>query len=671
MGGILFVAILNIHLKFLIIMDEILKTLYLHLDSNTSYLLKNAECQLLVKLVYKYPEASVDEIYNHYGRIARRVDQGRFDDLVQHLLNRGEIEKKKGRLDLSTRMKKKIEKAHLESQERFQRMITSFEPYSSDKQSIEAWLSDTMVIFFKTFSDDWISDLCHKVDAFARRKDSVLGVIQNRTLNNKNLEKRDKEVLPGKFLDLILRREPDVASFLWEYGTSAFLARLIENSHAIDDLTFEAFRDSYCVLDTNILMHIGLEGSMYYDSLKILEEVFLELGINATVLYITKKEYVSAVGFKRDQVLKVAKSYDLEVLKQTDDQYLKTAIARGCTTEDDFQEFFSQLLIMPSYINENVPISLLDNDKCLEDIISSAQKDERKRKELNAIFHEITGRDKKENALVHDVGLIGGISYLRDKGKYFILSQEVSVNAYAKKKPFINNLPIAIRIDTLLNVLALNGGISLKSDCKTLFADIIREGLHPSKDTFTVPDLSIMLDKNDQISKLPPAKVAEIAQGIHNKRLLGASDSDITMYMTREIQGAKLEVVEDLSKVRLELSSEVRDKEHFRQQATKGENALRRNIEKEVRSEYKRATRFFWGKRIALAILIPVVMCLALYFAGVKEFLKEITLALFFACIGGIYSISRGRYRDRKRSKEDSIKEEVNRRLQDSLNKES
>ena len=663
-------AILSIHLKFLITMDEILKTLYLHLDSNTSYLLKNAECQLLMKLVYKYPKASVDEIYNHYGRIARRVDQGRFDDLVQHLLNQGEIEKKKGHLDLSRGIEKKIKKALLESQERFQRMVTSFEPYFSDKQSIEAWLFDTMVIFFKTFSDDWISDLCHKTDTFARRKDSVLGVIQKRTLNNKNIDKRDKEALPRKFLDLILRREPDVANFLWEYGTSAFSASLIENSYAINELTFSVFKDSYCVLDTNILMHIGLEGSIYYESLKILEEVFLELGMNASVLYITQREYISAVGFKRDQVLKVAKSYDLEVLKQTDDQYLKTAIARGCTTEDDFQEFFGQLLIMPSYINENVPISLLDNDKCLEDIISSAQKDEEKRRELNAIFKGVKGYDKKEYALVHDVGLIGGISYLRDKGKYFILSQEVSVNAYAKKKPLINGLPIAIHIDTLLNVLALNGG-ALKREYKTLFADIIREGLQPSRDTFTVPDLSIMLDKNDQISKLPPEKVAEIAQGIHNKRLLGASDRDITVYMTREIQGAKLEVMEDLAKVKLELSSEVRDKEHFRQQATKGENALRRKIEKEVRSEYKVATRFFWGKRIALAILIPVVMCLALYFAGVKEFLKEITLALFFACIGGIYSISRGRYRDRKRSKKDSIKEEVDRRLQDSLNKES
>lgn len=663
-------AVLSIHLKFLITMDEILKTLYLHLDTNTSYLLKNAECQLLVKLVYKYPKASVDEIYKAYKRIVGYVDQERFDGLVEYLLEHGEIEKKKGRLDLSKGKKKRIEKAHLESQERFQRMVTFFEPYDSDKKSIETWLSDTMVVFFKTFSDDWVSDLCHKVDTIARRRDSILEVIQKRTLSNKNIDKRDKECLPGKFLDLILRREPDVASFLWEYGTSAFSARLIENSHAIDDLTFAAFRDSYCILDTNILMHIGLEGSIYYDSLKILEEVFLELGINASVLYITKKEYVSAVGFKRDQILKVAEPYDLEVLRQIeDDQYLKTAIDRGCTTKDDFQEFFSQFLTIPCYIRKNVPILLLDNDKGLEDSILSSQKDEGKRKELNAIFHEITGRDKKEYALVHDVGLIGGISYLRDKGKYFILSQEVSVNAYAKKKPFVNNLPIAIRIDTLLNVLALNGGITLKSDYKTLFADIIREGLHPSKDTFTVPDLSIMLDKNDQISKLPPAKVAEIAQGIHNKRLLGVSESDITMYMTREIQGAKLEVVEDLVKVKLELSSQVRDTEHFRQQATKGENALRRKIEEEVRSEYKRATMCFWGSRVVLAIFILVLIYLALSIAGVKEVLKEILLFFLFACIGGIYSKSWGRYKDRKRSKKDSIKEEVDRRLQDSLNK--
>ena len=132
--------------------------------------------------------------------------------------------------------------------------------------------------------------------------------------------------------------------------------------------------------------------------------------------------------------LKVAEPYDLEVLRQIeDDQYLKTAIDRGCTTKDDFQEFFSQFLTIPCYIRKNVPILLLDNDKGLEDSILSSQKDEGKRKELNAIFHEITGRDKKEYALVHDVGLIGGISYLRDKGKYFILSQEVSVNAYAKK----------------------------------------------------------------------------------------------------------------------------------------------------------------------------------------------------------------------------------------------
>ena len=76
-------------------MDEILKTLYLHLDTNTSYLLKNAECQLLVKLVYKYPKASVDEIYKAYKRIVGYVDQERFDGLVEYLLEHGEIEKRR------------------------------------------------------------------------------------------------------------------------------------------------------------------------------------------------------------------------------------------------------------------------------------------------------------------------------------------------------------------------------------------------------------------------------------------------------------------------------------------------------------------------------------------------------------------------------------------------
>ena len=167
----------------------------------------------------------------------------------------------------------------------------------------------------------------------ARRRDSVLDVIRKRTSNNKLIDNKDKEALANKFIEFILRKEPDVTDFLWEYGTSAFAAKLINNSYSIDDFTIEAFKNSCCILDTNILMHIGLEYSEYYSSFKVIEDVFSELGINAGILYITQKEYISAVGYKKEQILKVVERYDTDVLRKTDDQYLQTAINRGSKTK--------------------------------------------------------------------------------------------------------------------------------------------------------------------------------------------------------------------------------------------------------------------------------------------------------------------------------------------------
>ncbi|OFQ08904.1 hypothetical protein HMPREF2955_00270 [Prevotella sp. HMSC073D09] len=312
-----------------------------------------------------------------------------------------------------------------------------------------------MMCFFGTFSDDWISDLCYKAGTIARRENSILDVIQKRTANNNELNKQDKETLPKKFLQMILMREPDVTNFLWEYGTSAFSAKLIKNSYTTDDLTLETFKDSYCILDTNILMHIGLESSEYYTSFKVLENIFKELGINVGILHITQNEYLAAVRSKKEQVMNLVAKYEQEVLEASNDQYLKTAIKRHCQTEEDYKRFFSCIEHVPKYIYKNSQIFLYDDDQALEDKIAKAQSDETKLSELNSIYKSVTGRDKKEYALLHDVGLINGAHYLREKGKYFILSQEVSVNTYAKKKPFVNELPIAMRIQTLLRVIQL------------------------------------------------------------------------------------------------------------------------------------------------------------------------------------------------------------------------
>lgn len=653
------------------IMDEILRSLYLRLDTNTSYLAKNAESQLLVKIIYQNPKTTFHNIFEGYQKIVKSITQQRLQELIDNLLIRQEISKYKGRYDISRSKRTKIEKAHTESRERFDRIVQSFAPYFSETKNIELWLSDIMICFFNTFSNDWMSDLCYNVSCVARRRDSVLDVIRKRTSNNKLIDNKDKEALATKFIEFILRKEPDVTDFLWEYGTSAFAAKLINNSYSIDDFTIEAFKNSCCILDTNILMHIGLEYSEYYSSFKVIEDVFSELGINAGILYITQKEYISAVGYKKEQILKVAERYDTDVLRKTDDQYLQTAIKRGCKTKEDFSRFFDKLLSPPEFINERIQISLLDDDKVLEDSVLSAQNDEGKQQELNSIFKSITGYDKKEQALLHDVGLISGANYLRESGKYFIMSQEVSVNEYAKKKPSVNDLPIAIRIETLLNILALNGGTHIISnDYKTLFADIIRGNLQPSKDAFTVPDLSIMLDKNEQISKLPPDKIVSIAQSIHRNRLLGISDEEITMDMTRKIQGAKIEVVEDLSKTQQELSSERRDKERYRIQASKGESALRKKIDTEVRAEYRKKSISFWIKKIVILLSLPVLLIVTLWIAGIKELLTELAIGSLVFVIGVFFSKNKKIYEERKRSKEENINKEVDRRLNELLKEE-
>lgn len=646
-------------------LDSVLHSMYLRLDTTTKYLAKNAESQLLVKIIFQHSNSTFEEICKYYKESIKVVNEDRLKDLISELIKNGEIIFKKKKYSIPRSKAEKIQAALIESQNRFQRIIKIFEPFFSDSRVVEIWLIDAMMCFFGTFSDDWISDLCYKADTIARRENSILDVIQKRTANNKELDKRDKEILPKKFLQMILMREPDVTNFLWEYGTSAFSAKLIKNSYTTDDLTLETFKDSYCILDTNILMHIGLESSEYYTSFKVLENVFKELGINVGVLHITQKEYLAAVRNKKEQVMNLVAKYEQEVLEASNDQYLKTAIKRHCQTEEDYKRFFSCLEQVPKYIYQKSPIYLYDDDQTLEDKIVKAQSDEKKLSELNSIYKSVTGKDKKEYALLHDVGLINGAHYLREKGKYFILSQEVSVNTYAKKKPFVNELPIAMRIQTLLNVLALNGNAHIvNDDYKSLFANMIRDGLQPNNDTFTVADLSIMLEKNEQISKLPSDKIIEIAHQIHQERLLGVSDNQITMNMTRKIQGAKIEVVEDLSKTKQELSAERKEKEHFKSSADKSEQALRLQIEKEVRKEFRSNCIRLWTKRILLCLLICIALIITVLILGRIDFIKQISFWIFTLVCATI-PIGQGsnKYFKQKKTKESYIKEEVERRL--------
>ncbi len=75
------------------------------------------------------------------------------------------------------------------------------------------------------------------------------------------------KILPKLFFKFLGSKDSDVTAYLWEYGTSAFSAKLISNTTGIDALTLDVFKGSKCLLDTNILMFIKLDASKFHNAL--------------------------------------------------------------------------------------------------------------------------------------------------------------------------------------------------------------------------------------------------------------------------------------------------------------------------------------------------------------------------------------------------------------------
>ena len=89
----------------------------------------------------------------------------------------------------------------------------------------------------------------------------------------------------------------------------------------------DIFRDSYCVLDTNILIDLQLESEAKIDNLDALENIFTSLNISPIIFYITRLEYEHKVATKREEVLRLADKYDYELMRKASDDFPSLQLA--------------------------------------------------------------------------------------------------------------------------------------------------------------------------------------------------------------------------------------------------------------------------------------------------------------------------------------------------------
>ena len=245
-------------------------------------LTKSAHSNFILKLLYlRRKHTKFVDLYEDYRKglgadsIAEEEVRAILDELYEKKLVRFQDDF----YYLSTNRIERIDKARAASEDRKRNVVATYfcQVYSTPEQILE-WLDDVLIFFFDSYSSEWVSDLYYNKNYIRSSKEGLLKAIERRTQNSKLVEKRDRAILPDKFLSMLLApNDSDVNQLLWEYGTTAFSAKLISSTHGANPVTLDTFRGSICLLDTNILMNIGLEEGNYYKTLSSLEKVFTQI----------------------------------------------------------------------------------------------------------------------------------------------------------------------------------------------------------------------------------------------------------------------------------------------------------------------------------------------------------------------------------------------------------
>lgn len=601
-------------------MDEIIKSLYLRLDANTSTLTRSAIGQILVKIIYSLDGlVSKEDIFKAYAQIngIGKTNEQQLEEILEELVDK-DIKKRSGKYYLSSSKKAKIAKSVDIAENRKEEILDKyFSNVFSDRTLIEEWLQDVTIKFFESFSDEWISDLLTGHKDVYKSESSIRDMVDRRTLNNKKIDDRDKKVLPKLFFEFVNDNTGAVNDYLWDYGTSAFAAKLIRNQNGVDSLTIDSFKNSTCILDTNVLLFISLN-SRFKDGIIALENVFSSLNVKVGYLYITQKEYQDKVYNQKSMTMRNLEKFGYDIASIPNDDFTTNAKELQCKTSEDFERFFDEKHKMPKVVHESLPIILLDNDSQLVNVVEEAQHNQNKIDELNGIFHNCTGHDKRPNALIHDIGLLEGVEYLRKNGKYFVVSEEVCVNLYSKKRPLSDNLPLSIRIDTLINVLAANndGDTFNAADYVPLFANIVRSGLIPNKNTFKQEELYFLYDIDEQVAQLPKEEVEEIVMDMHEMILKGTGDKELERELKSKITKGKIKVVSDLDSTKQALSLSEKNLKRQEEQNQNLSDALRRNIRNSETQKYDEETVQIKKKyQISYPFIVFLISVIAFIFA--------------------------------------------------------
>lgn len=623
-------------------MKRELHTLYIKHDSQFKTLSKIALSQLILKIVYlkgdgtllKHIEAELSTV------LSSPVSKGDVEDAIRVLIKARKLHVKSSRYFIHNDYKDDISQEVANNKKLLSKVIDKyFAKAESNKTDIENWFNDAVISFFEKYSFEWFQQIVYKGKNGSNAVPNLTAIIENTLLNNLKIIEADKEWLKSQFIKFIESDDSEDNLLFWYYGISMFSSRLITARNYADGITIEMFKDSKFVLDTNILMILDLEEHELSKSLESLETILEQLNISPIYFHTTRTEYLRAMEWRRSETVSVFDNYELSVLKSSDCPFIQTALRRLCKDGADVNRMFENLMHLPTLFNDSLPVKSYDYSE-LSEAIESGRNDQTLKFEINETYKKRTGRDKRENPVIHDAGIIAGAKFLRKTEKCWIITIDSTLKRYAIEHCIRDENEIAVGLDVVIGLMAVNsGGVNIDaSNFAPLFKNLIKYSLVPESVAFEVKDLAFILRTDIKVNELPDDKVIEAAKEVKRLRISGEEEENIALYLRRFIEGDTAEMIRDVEEARSQASIDKEKRDEAERERDLAYAEIRDAKRGQLRNQYDTNLRNNRAKMVIIPLAVGAILFFVIRFglndsSELVKYLIGLSISLIFGII--------------------------------------
>ncbi|RJR28023.1 hypothetical protein C4561_00770 [candidate division WWE3 bacterium] len=529
---------------------------------------------------------------------------------LTYLKDEGKVtEKNAGMWELTLRERSNIESNLNTDQHLMEDVIERHFPSDIDKKIIREWFIDAATDFFGHFGDELVTSITKNTKT--RPKD--LKELLKPSINKYSLLANSLELEKG-FVDFISCDDDRDKQYFMQLIYAMFSARLVAADLGYDPIAVDEVKNATLVLDTNVLFVLALERHKSAKALKAVINTLNKLGSRVVYLDCTRQEYSRAVSHVKKSTLEIVNyGYPWEVLVNTTDSFMRTAIKRGCSKEEHFNEFFRSIMSVPDTSEFGFSLSF-EADAVTEEVSKKAEND----KGMQAKIQDFNTRYgsklreypiKSPSSLIHDATLIHVCDAKRKEGeKYWVLSLDRSLQMYAVNNTNPHGVSTVISLDILVQVLALNttaGAVDSNEFAPFLAIMMLNECL-PTQGAYSMVDLKTMAQISDEVKILPPANIDRLVDIVKKARFAGKpiDSSQFLVSFNRALQTEKENVGEELRKAHETIESYKVDLDKEKEKSLKVTSYLQDDHKSKLSRRYLRD--------LVIKILISIIIGLVI-----------------------------------------------------------